>query len=398
MKTMKRIILIMFVAILVFSPANVAVTEHRETLEGRRIELQEQMLERNLEMEALQSRITDTLAEISGLDERIGTHQNELTILNSNLIRVNREIEEAEEELARAQESYETQKEIFQQRLIAQYMAGDTRYLDVLLSSSSIMEFISNYFFIAEIAEHDATLLNAIERQKNRIESITETLAERREALRALSDNEQRTIVALENTRVIRNSYVERLSAEERAVQSQIDEFRQSLDAVEREILALSVANIDGDFVGGEFAWPAPGNYRITSRFGMRIHPIFRYSRMHSGLDIGTPMGAPIVAANDGIVIRSTYAVGYGNMVMIDHGGGVVTVYGHGSRLIANVGDRVSRGDVIMLAGSTGWSTGPHLHFEIRVNGRFIDPLPHITRRATLQTSNTNNTEETNEN
>jgi murein DD-endopeptidase MepM/ murein hydrolase activator NlpD len=139
--------------------------------------------------------------------------------------------------------------------------------------------------------------------------------------------------------------------------------------------------NVALDYVGGELAWPAPGNHIITSRFGMRIHPIFRIPRMHSGVDVATPTGARIVAVNDGIVVESKYTTGYGNMVMINHGGGVVTVYAHGIENTVDVGQKVRRGDVIMRAGSTGWSTGPHLHFEVRINGSFVDPLPLITRQ-----------------
>jgi len=135
----------------------------------------------------------------------------------------------------------------------------------------------------------------------------------------------------------------------------------------------------DGTYVGGTFAWPAPGYYTITSEYGMRLHPILKIYRSHSGLDIGAPTGADIIAANDGVVIKSTYMSSYGNVIMIDHGGGVVTVYAHGSELVAKLGDTVKRGDVILKCGSTGWSTGPHVHFEIRINGKTIDPFPYIT-------------------
>ena len=131
---------------------------------------------------------------------------------------------------------------------------------------------------------------------------------------------------------------------------------------------------------GGELAWPAPGYTWITSRFGMRLDPIFRIYRMHTGTDIGTPTGASIIAANDGIIVKATYTQGLGNMVMIDHGGGVSTVYGHGSQIMVRVGHEVKRGELVMKAGSTGWSTGPHLHFEVRINGVYVDPLPYITR------------------
>ena len=121
------------------------------------------------------------------------------------------------------------------------------------------------------------------------------------------------------------------------------------------------------------------GYTTITSRFGYRMHPVLHVWRLHTGTDIGTPIGANIIAANDGIVITSSYLTGYGNTIMIDHGGGIVTLYGHASELVAEVGQTVKKGDIIMKAGSTGWSTGPHLHFEVRINGTAVDSLPYIT-------------------
>ena len=383
----RKILFATIVSVLMIIQCNTVLAEGIETLEGRRVYIEEQLQERNLQMEALQERITDTLAGISALDERIETHTHELNVLNLQLIRVTRDVEEAEVELYRIEETYLIHRRAFEQRLVAQYIAGETRYLDVLLSSNSLVEFVSTFFLISEVAQHDANLMSSIERQRRALSEARYLLTERQAALRRLTDNERRTIVALENTRIIRNDYVRRLSEEEQEVQAQIDGFRVVLANIEDEIMALAVLHMDGTFVGGEFAWPAPGFYRITSPFGIRIHPIFRYSRMHTGLDIGMPTGAAIVAANDGVVIRAGYMGGYGNTVMIDHGGGVITLYAHGSRILSNVGDRVGRGQPIMLAGSTGWSTGPHLHFEIRINGIFVDPLPYITRRATIPTN-----------
>ena len=151
------------------------------------------------------------------------------------------------------------------------------------------------------------------------------------------------------------------------------------------QIKLLHSINIGEDFVGGEFIWPAPGYSTITSKFGMRYHPVLKVNNLHKGTDIAMPTGAAIIAANDGVVIKSMYTTGYGNMVMIDHGGGVTTVYGHGSEIVAETGQTVKRGDIIMKAGSTGWSTGPHLHFEIRINGNYVNAVPYITKQSNIE-------------
>ena len=125
--------------------------------------------------------------------------------------------------------------------------------------------------------------------------------------------------------------------------------------------------------------WPAPGIYRITSPFGYRIHPILNTKKLHTGIDIGVPQGTKIVAAQSGTIIYSDWYGGYGMVIMIDHGGGIVTLYGHNSKLIAKVGQKVDKGDAVSLSGTTGLSTGPHLHFEVRVNGQYVDPLTYVT-------------------
>ena len=132
-------------------------------------------------------------------------------------------------------------------------------------------------------------------------------------------------------------------------------------------------------------AWPVPGYTRITSPYGMRTHPITGVYKLHTGTDIGAPMGANFIAANDGVVVKAEYNSAYGNMVMINHGGGVSTLYTHGSEILVQPGQQVKRGDPVLKVGSTGYSTGPHAHFEVRVNGEYQDPIPFITKQDASQ-------------
>jgi murein DD-endopeptidase MepM/ murein hydrolase activator NlpD len=133
-------------------------------------------------------------------------------------------------------------------------------------------------------------------------------------------------------------------------------------------------------------AWPVPGYTRITSQFGMRTHPITGIYKLHTGTDIGAPLGATFIAANDGVVLKAEYNTAYGNMVIIDHGGGVTTLYGHGSEILVQAGDVVTQGTPVLKVGSTGYSTGPHAHFEVRVNGEYQNPLDYITSYSSNST------------
>jgi len=250
------------------------------------------------------------------------------------------------------------------------------------------MDFISKYHFVSEMIRYDEALLESITYQRNRLEEVNKQLESAKENLKNNKDEQKKLAISLENSKIIRNSYVNKLTAQELAIQKELDLYQDELNLVELEILMAAMEGTDNTYVGGTFAWPAPGYYTITSPYGMRFHPVIKLYRNHSGIDIGAPLGSYAIAANDGIVTKSTYSYSYGNMIMIDHGGGVTTLYAHGSERIAQVGDVVKRGDAIMKVGSTGWSTGPHLHFEIRINGTTIDPYPYITSTPSTNEEN----------
>ena len=146
----------------------------------------------------------------------------------------------------------------------------------------------------------------------------------------------------------------------------------------------------------GMFAWPLPDYMEITSGFGMRLHPVYNVDKMHTGIDVAAPIGADFVAMADGKVTFAKYTDGYGNMVMIDHGNGISTLYAHGSQILVNVGDEVTKGTPVLKVGSTGVSTGPHAHFEIRINGNFIDPQDYFEQED-IENDNNSETNTTNE-
>ena len=247
---------------------------------------------------------------------------------------------------------------------------------------------------IGEVVEYDNNLLKSIEKQKKQIENIKEALSINKENLKVIKAEQKKVAVSLENAKVVRSSYINSLTNDEIETRKRIELYQSELDLVDLEILMTALENTDTTrYVGGTFAWPAPGYYTITSPYSMRLHPIIKVYRLHTGMDIGAPMGSYAIAANDGIVTKATYSYSYGNMVMIDHGGGVSTLYAHGSEILVSVGDTVKRGDPILKVGSTGWSTGPHLHFEIIINGNTIDPYPFVTREATQESETTQTNE-----
>ena len=396
----KKVVLIVLALFIVsiLSLKNIVDAQNISDLQNQKNELQEQITEATEQIEDLQIELTENLEQLNNLNFKISTYEQEIVSLEEELSKILIEIEEISVKLNLIEENYNTQKEALANRIVALYEAGDILYLDVLLNSNSVSEFVSNYFLIGEIVKYDNELLETIETQKIQIETIKNTLTNRKESLDSIKENKEKTAISLENSKIIRNSYIAKLSEDEKAMQEKINKYQTELNSLDAQITLLTSLNLGEDFVGGEFIWPAPGYSTITSKFGMRYHPVLKVNNLHKGTDIAMPTGSYIIASNDGLVIKSMYTTGYGNMVMIDHGGGITTLYAHGSEIIAQTGDTVKRGDLIMKAGSTGWSTGPHLHFEVRINGAPMDAMEFLSKQLEyLQGKNQNEDIQTNE-
>lgn len=374
-------------------------TENSTTdLQTQRDELQNQLSEANGELDEVQSNLSENLQQVEKLDEKISSAEQELSEQESKITELKESISEIETELNTVTEKYEKQRKLFEQRLVATYEAGETQYLDILLKSRSLSDFLSSYYIITELAELDNDLISELEEKKKTIDLSKQKLENEKEELATLIENQTRVSRTLQNTKKMRESFIEKLSDEEKSLQAKIDEINTQYEEVNKQILALAQQGIDTAYIGGELAWPVPGYTRITSKYAMRVHPITGQYKLHTGVDIGAPEGANFVAANDGIVTKAEYNTAYGKMVIIDHGGGISTLYAHGSEILVEVGQSVKRGESVLKVGSTGYSTGPHAHFEVRINGVTTDPLPYITNglipgeeSSTDENSNTTN-------
>ena len=357
---------------------NISKAENVSDLQAQKAQITQELQSAVQSLEDVKLELTDALESINKIEAQIVDGENKLSETTSQIEELQKEIKETQIILEQTEKNYNKQKDMCEKRIVALYEMGETTYLDVLLKSKSITDFISNYYLISEIAQHDNELLETIKRQKNKIEEIKKQVTEKNESLKIIKEGQEKTLIALENSRTIKNSYLNLLTEEEQAIQTKINDYQVQMNNLDAQILFLTIGDLGLDYVGGEFMWPSPGYTTITSPFGTRFHPILHVYRTHYGIDIGSPMGAPIVASNSGIVTTASYLSAYGMSVIIDHGGGVSTIYAHGSEILVNVGEEVNKGDLIMKAGSTGLSTGPHLHFGISVNGKYVDPMPYI--------------------
>lgn len=374
-----RKILCIVLTLVISSITLFSYAENVEELQTKSNEIQNQINQSNEKLEDVKEELSTNLQQVQKLDETIETTEKQLKELDIKVENLQKSINEIQEKLNKVQKEYDKQRKLLEERLVSIYEEGDVRYIDVLLSSTSLSDFLSNYYLITELATYDTQLLNEVETQKNIIEEQNRKLNEQKEQMTTNKQTQIKTAKVLQNTKNLREHYILQLSEEEQNIQNDIDEYNKQYKEIEAEILMLSKNVISEEYIGGIMAWPVPGYTRITSEYGMRTHPITGVYKLHTGVDVGAPIGANFIAANDGVVTKASYNGAYGNMVIIDHGGGVSTLYAHGSEIVVQVGQQVKKGDVVLKVGSTGYSTGAHAHFEVRINGQTVNPIDYIT-------------------
>mgnify|MGYP004600611903 CR=1 FL=1 len=376
---MRKIYKILLCSILICATSFVSNAADLNELQNQKSDIQTQLDESNNQLTDVNNELTENLTQIQKLDESIQTTQDELNSLENEISSKEKEIAEVEEKLDNIVKKYNSQKKLLDARLIAMYETDNTNYLDVVLGSKSISDFISSYYLISELTSYDIDLLEVVENQRKQIEEQSAKLNTQKNNLEQEKATQQKKQIALSNTKILRQNYIDKLSAQEQEIQSKIDEYNEQINNIEAEIkkLALTVS-FGEDYRGGAMQWPINGHYTVTSNYGMRTHPITGVYKLHTGVDISATIGDNFTAMADGIVVKAEYNSAYGNMVIIDHGGGVQTLYAHGSQIVAQVGQEVKAGDVILKVGSTGYSTGPHAHFEVRINGNPVNPLDYV--------------------
>lgn len=362
-------------------------TENRTlTLQEQQNQVKENLNNANIQLQYVENELTSSLIQVQKLQDRIDQYQAKLDEVNEKYQKLQNQVEEHQKKLDTIQESYNRKNEALKQRLVAFYKSGSINFLDVLMDSNNIIDFVSRYYLIKKMTEYDAKSMEEIEKQKQEIEKVTNELKESKANMKLTkADAEQQTVV-LTNTKIILENQISSLTESEQSLKSQIDIYKKQQEELENLIqYAIRSSTYELRYSGGIMVWPTLTTSYITSQYGSRLHPIQGIIKNHAGIDIGGSTGNPVYAAADGVIIYSQYNTGgYGNLVMIDHGTNsegvkIVTLYGHGNKLLRNVGESVKQGELIMEMGSTGNSTGPHVHFEVRENGVAVDPKKYLS-------------------
>lgn len=335
----------------------------------------------------------DNLQEyIKEIDADLNSRQKEINKLSNQLSEKESQIAQTQEELNAALEKSERQYAAMKERIKYVYENGNDSYIELILKAKNFSEFINRAELVSQVYEYDKNMLLSyeelqktiaaqkaqLEEDKKSIETMQANAEYEKKQLQIVSDAKEAQMAKYEND-------IDDLAAKIKEYDAEINAQNEVIKQLEAQVKKQKEAAANGGagnagtkYTGGKFTWPCPSSTRITSEYGMRMHPTLHVYKMHNGIDIGASYGADIVAAYDGTVVAAAYNSSMGNYVMIDHGGELYTIYMHCSSLNTSSGAKVKAGQSIAKVGSTGYSTGNHLHFGVRLNGAYVSPWNYL--------------------
>lgn len=348
------------------------------------------------ELNKISDDIDSTMEKKNNLDSQISITQEEIDKIASLVNELDGKIDVTAEELEEAQKEADEQYEMLSTRIRANYEQGSLSYIELLLSSQDYTQFLTNMDTVSTVVNYDQEMLDKLQELRDTIaekkkeleedkaaqESAKQAQESKKAELTSQMEESQALISTLESDKAATAKEMEEIAAQEAAVSAQIDklmkEQQQSQGGSSGSSGSGSSSGSNTPQGTGSFIWPVVGYSNVTCPFGMRVHPITGVYKLHTGTDIGCPTGTTIRAMDSGTVLISGYNSAYGNYVVINHGNGVSTLYAHNSKLLVSVGQKVTKGQTIAKSGSTGYSTGPHCHFEVRVNGSYKNPMSYF--------------------
>lgn len=401
MKHWKKAVCLLLSVIIIFTYSELACAVTNESIREKEAEIEAARKEvSNLkssltDVEALKKELeqskSDLTTYVTELDNKLSGIQEKIQQYNTLIADKEVQIEETTAELNEAIRQQEEQYEAMKKRIQFMYERGDTFYLELLFSATSFSDMINKADYIEALSEYDQKKLEEYVEIKEMVQLCKEELEAEKEVLdeaKVAVEAEEANISALIGEK---EAQIVSVSTDISNKEAAIKEYEDMIAQENAEIAALEKAVAEEKarlaaenaqartYNGGMFAMPCPGFKRISDEYGNRIHPILGTQQFHNGVDLAAPSGTPIYAAYDGDVVAATYSGSMGNYIMIDHGSGLYTIYMHCSALYVSKGQTVYKGQNIAAVGSTGRSTGPHLHFSVRLNGSYVSPWNYIS-------------------
>ena len=365
MRLVKGCLAAALAALLIFQPAALA-----EDLEAEKARYDEEAAEALRKSSEMQTRI-NTISEEKRIldmevDEAVADYKEKKAVLDATEGR----IEENKKQLEKTEKDYKKKNAALGSRVRDIYIHGQISYLDVLFGAKDFSDLMTRMDLLKRVIKQDYDLVQTVLQEKQEIEKRRMQLETDREAQSEQAEKAKQAQDLQLQRQKKQKELIKRMETDKAVYDRQYDELmaasKQIEDMIKRSSFRMPASG------SGAMIWPVSGV--ITSEFGWRTHPIFGTARFHSGLDIGADYGDPICAAQSGVVSYAGWISGYGNTIMIDHGGGIVTLYGHNQSLAVGEGQSVAQGEVVAYCGSTGNSTGPHCHFEVRQDGEPVSP------------------------
>ncbi|NQT66954.1 MAG: peptidoglycan DD-metalloendopeptidase family protein [Actinobacteria bacterium] len=387
----KNIIAVFVTIIIALSSFNLISTAspkfiYSQSYEDELEQIQEKLEDTQEKIKEVTKTETQYRAQVDEVEGQLRSALSELDNLNTKLSEAKSEVDKAtiemvlkEEELKRIEKELQEKIRILNDRVAAIYKNGNSNILEILLKAEDFLDFISKLKLMNLFAGQDTQNILEVKEKKTATIGIKKSIIDLREKQKEHEDKVGQLVEqAAQKAREVNGMYDEKrnLLSGTTANKKALMQMEKDLKVQEAEVTRILESYKYGSAPSGKFAWPVAG--RIISGFGNRYHPIFGYIRFHSGIDIVASYGTPVKAADGGQVVQAGYFGGYGNSVMLYHGGGFATWYAHLSSINVSMGQFVQRGQVIGLIGSTGWTTGPHLHFEVRINGAPQDPRAYL--------------------
>lgn len=370
---MKKLCLIIAFLLTVFS-TNI-LSDEVSDLKKKREQVKEQLKASKEKQKENAERLKSENVSLEQLNRQIEVQDTKLNELYKNIDSLVGNINETTHEITKLEKEIEGKKDMFAKRIRAMYVMGDVSYLSVLLNSKDIHEALTNTSMMQILLESDKRLIKSVADSKLELERKKEELAQSKKALDDEKAKQEKVKAGVQNAINAKNQYIAELKNNEAAFIREQKKMQQESRDLEAKILSAAQYQ-GGNYGGGKLGWPIPGFSRISSPFGYRI--LYGRKDFHTGTDFPAPVGSKIVAAEEGRVTHAGWLGTYGQLVVISHGKGISTAYAHCSRILVGVGQIVNKGQTIALVGNTGNSTGPHLHFEVRVNGKATDAMRWI--------------------